>query len=119
MRNKRRAITALAIAAVGCLGVRSIEAAMVDYSVGDGGLESFNITYNTGVGQNTTINGALAGGIAITEVAGVASLPAFRPLTPRSAPILEAPCTSGYLWLRSTGLFGADRDHAELGPGRL
>ena len=43
---------------------------MVDYKIGNGGLEGFNITYNDSGTHYTGINGALAGGIAITKVAG-------------------------------------------------
>jgi len=69
--NKTKYIAqALALAAVSVLGVGAAKAAMVEYQIGDGGLESFNITYNYGLNLNTTIGGALAGGIAITKVAG-------------------------------------------------
>lgn len=69
MSRKRRIKEALALAAVACLAVGSLKAAMVDYQIGNGGLEDFDLTYNTSSG-NTTINGALVGGIAITMVPG-------------------------------------------------
>lgn len=60
------------LAFLGGLSINAATAAMVDYNIvnSEADLESFNITYNSGSGQNTTINGALAGGIQISEVAG-------------------------------------------------
>jgi hypothetical protein len=71
MKMTRHSIQALALAAIGCLGLSNVKAALVDYQIGNGGLEGFNITYDS-----TTINGALAGGIAITRMAGSTALPA-------------------------------------------
>jgi hypothetical protein len=78
MKTSKYLSRALAVTVLGCLGVSAAKAAMVNYLIGDGGLESFNITYSYASGQNTTIDGALAGGIAITKVAGGAAPNGFR-----------------------------------------
>lgn len=57
-----------------CVGASAAEAAMVDYTIGDGGLESFDLSYNVSGTTYSTIDGALAGGIAITEATGSAQL---------------------------------------------
>jgi len=60
----------MALALLSGLSLSAAKGAMVNYNIGNGGLESFNITYNYGTGLNTSIGGALAGGISITEVPG-------------------------------------------------
>jgi hypothetical protein len=72
MNKTRYLAQALAMAAAMGLSVGAAKAAMVDYNIGDGGLESFNITYNDSGSHFTSISGALAGGIAITKVTGSA-----------------------------------------------
>jgi hypothetical protein len=70
MKNLKRSVQTLAfvLAAVCCLCPAR---ASVTYLIGNGGLESFNVTID-----GNSINGALAGGISIQKMGGDASMPA-------------------------------------------
>jgi len=72
MKKTKYIAQTLAVATVTLLSVSTAKAQEVKYSISDGGLESFNLSYNYGPGtaNDDSVSGALAGGIAITKQAG-------------------------------------------------
>lgn len=101
----------VAVAVLSCLGFSAAKAAMVNYTIvnSEADLETFNLSYNSsGTTLNSTINGALVGGIQISQSGNSAFHSSYTTVCTDVGNSVYLGSTYGYDLTTYSGLTGID-----------